>query len=586
MSGHQIRLQAIAKRLAAEPENNDPLFDDLRFLYQQHEKISRQFLKVAHISDLLQEKLERERSELREAREAAESANMAKSRFLANMSHEIRSPIACIIGALEILLRQETDSSRQDLLSMASESANSLLKIINDILDLSKVEAGKMTLTPETFDPVELLERLAALHRMSAQEKQITFTLNLDPSLPTTLYGAQLRLEQVLRNLVGNAIKFTPKRGMVTLSAHAHTEREATLVTFAVEDTGIGIPTESLQEIFNTFVQVESNYLGKSTGTGLGLPIAKALAELMGGTISVTSNVGRGTCFQLVVPFYEPTGANEKNGLLPTKPPAVIPPLRILIAEDMPLNFEYISFLLQEEKHSITRAADGETACALFRENTFDLILMDIQMPILDGLEATAAIRKYEKEQGMTPIPIVALTAYAMEEDIAHFLSVGMNAHLAKPVRKVDLQRTLGVLFGAEALNQEPLACSRPETGDFASKAVFNWKWISDNFEGNFELWHSMLERFFQETYPELAQILEQAIANDNQEDISLQLHRLKGLVGLFQAPQTFEKVHALEQKARRGQPMTLCELEAIQRELAYMRQVASHWQELHRTQA
>lgn len=153
MSGHQVRLQAIAERLAAHPDQSDPLLDDLKFLYHQHEKISRQFLKVAHISDLLQEKLERERSELRAAREAAESANTAKSRFLANMSHEIRSPIACIIGALEILLRQETDASRQDLLSMASESANSLLKIINDILDLSKVEAGKMTLTPEVFPP-------------------------------------------------------------------------------------------------------------------------------------------------------------------------------------------------------------------------------------------------------------------------------------------------------------------------------------------------------------------------------------------------------------------------------------------------
>ncbi|WP_027390445.1 response regulator [Chrysiogenes arsenatis] len=169
-----------------------------------------------------------------------------------------------------------------------------------------------------------------------------------------------------------------------------------------------------------------------------------------------------------------------------------------------------------------------------------------------------------------------------MEEDISRFLAAGMTAHLAKPVRKVDLLHTLGALFGPDTPHQAPQpACSRPAAGDFASQSVFNWKWISDNFEGDYELWHSMLERFFQETYPALVQALQQAIADGNQEEVALQLHRLKGLVGLFQAPQAFEKVRALEQKARRGESMTLRELEAIQQELAYTREVARRWPEL-----
>ncbi len=369
---------------------------------------------------------------LADARDAAEAASRAKSTFLANMSHEIRTPMNAIIG-LAHLLRTESHSDRQDaLLGKISEAAEHLLRIINDVLDLSKIEAGKLTLEPTDFVLADVLERVRSLVGVRAGERNLQFALAVDPDVSDVLHGDGLRLGQILLNLAGNAVKFTTQ-GTVEIGV-SRTASFRDGVRFTVRDTGIGIAPGDLARLFASFEQGDASTTRQYGGTGLGLAICKSLATIMGGRITVESAPGQGSTFTVDLPLPAAQEAALRTRHERARPRASVvarPGARVLLAEDSPVNQQVAGELLALAGAVVDIAGDGRAAVDAAALHEYDLILMDVQMPRLDGLEATRRIRRLP---GRAAVPIVAMTANAFEDDRRACLEAGMDDHLAKPV--------------------------------------------------------------------------------------------------------------------------------------------------------
>jgi signal transduction histidine kinase/ActR/RegA family two-component response regulator len=399
---------------------------------------------------------------LRLAKDDAEAANIAKSRFLAVMSHELRTPLNGVIGMAQAMARTDLSAKQQQMLTVMHESGEILLAVINDILDMSKIEAGQCEIEYADFSLDAVVTSVIGLVQSKADAKGVALFAERGPDVDGWFVGDAARLKQILLNLLSNAVKFTAS-GSITLTARleAIAEQEM-MLTINVRDTGIGMTQEQVARLFQPFAQADASITRRFGGTGLGLSIARQFAQLMGGDITVESAEGEGSCFTVAVPLMRgcaPLTAGQADATLDQSDEAGEDrPLRILAAEDHPANRTVLALLMEPFGVDLVFAEDGALALEAWRAGAFDLILMDMQMPVMSGMEATRAIRREEKASGRGPIPILALSANAMAHHVNEAIASGMNGHVAKPIRAEELIAAIdAALAGDQAAPQDEI---------------------------------------------------------------------------------------------------------------------------------
>lgn len=552
-------IQKMNYRVRAKYNGSDEIGKLSKSFNNMLEKIEKHEKALSETNNQLEIRVEQRTVELKEKNEKlfeanalAEQSTKAKEHFLATMSHEIRTPLNAILGFQKLLKDTPLDEEQKEYVESIDFAGKNLLVIVNDILDLSKIEAGKLNFNLDAFNVRQVLSSVKELIEFNAKEKNIQLILNHDKNIPEAVVGDAARFNQILLNLVGNAVKFTEK-GMVTISSKLISDKsDLVLCEFTISDTGIGIPKDKLGLIFERFTQASSDTTRKYGGTGLGLTIVQQLLTLQGGKISVKSEEGKGSEFTFYLPFTKAitqtgvldnilkTGTNNANEkLTPGKK------INILVAEDTPLNQKLIKKIIQKWGHDMDIASNGREAISLLEKSNYDIILMDIQMPEIDGYTASKIIRGMQDERKKN-IPIIALTAHASNDEAQKCLGLGMNAYVAKPFDSNVLLNTILQLINKTDLKET----TQIYTEIKSSEQLYDLTYIKEHASGDTEFLIDMISTCLHDTPPLLEQ-LKSDIKEKDYEKIKVTSHSMKGLfltLGMNEAARLLREIETMAQ--------------------------------------
>jgi signal transduction histidine kinase/DNA-binding response OmpR family regulator len=521
-----------------------------------------------------------------ESRTAAEAASVAKSQFLANVSHELRTPMNAILGMTDLALTEELPPTVRDYLQTARESADVLLELLNEILDLSRIEAGRFDLESTAFSLHKIVEQVIHTLRVRAREKGLALIYNLPSHVPDMVVGDPLRFRQILMNLVDNAIKFTHKGKITVLADVREQTPEMAKLEFSVSDTGIGISPEDQERIFFAFTQADASTTRNYGGTGLGLTISRKIVELMNGQIWVESKPGQGSTFHFTACLKIQQGtAAEEAEIAKTEPSAAARRfLRVLLVEDTPTNQKLAEYILARRGHTVTIAKNGRQAVELVEQHAYDVVLMDVQMPVMDGFQATAAIRTMP-DPAKSGLPIIAMTAHALTGDAERCLAAGMDAYVSKPIQ-ADEFIELVELFGETAAGPESRIKSEadrdispriraqaqpkdmPQSQDAFGKTApaFNLQEAVNRCFRKYDFFLDMVDGFFGEVDDAMRGMYDARLGGKT-EDVRSIAHKLKNTVVYLGAKPATDAIGDVESAAKSG------ELDALEEALDKLKQ-------------